>query len=256
MLNIFKKINNIKNKINNKIVYFIIFTGSLLSNPAFAASSLDPAFQFVADPGYDTELDMIATLSYSLVYFIGVILGIFLFFKAVTRLLKHGKNPQDPKNSIGGAVVLFLAVGLLTTLHGSISIMNATLTGSDGHCMFMGGSVASNSQDFLAGPADECFDASTSELTEKMRTNLTTGGKADAIASLMKKLDILFGILQTVGLAYFIKGIYTLKAIVENTSQQTYGQVFVILIMSSLVIDMPNTLMMITETAKKIASVT
>jgi hypothetical protein len=261
MLNIFKKISNIKNKISNKIIYFIILTGTLFSNPAFAATppatASDPVYSFWSAPGRDSELDMIAALSYALIYFIGAILAITLFIKAVSRLLKHGKNPQDPKNSIGGAVVMFIAVGLLTNLHSTIGIMNATLTGNPGHCMMYSDVIDTETADMFETGADtKCFDASTSELTADMRANLTTGGKADAIESLMKKLNILFGILQAVGLAYFVKGIYTLKSIVENTSQQTYGQVFTILVMSSLVIDMPNTLLMITETAKKIASVT
>jgi hypothetical protein len=243
------KIINIKKFL--KLVLLLIIL--VIPNLAFAEQS---PFYFDSLGDRNTELDKIVAMSYGFVFYISLILGIFLFFTGINRLLAYGKNPQDPKNSIGGTVVVFFAVGVLFNAHGLINVITHTISGNDGYCAIYADDLwVTNGPDDIMTPTDgECFNAETSDITKSLREHVNSNNDA-AATKLMKKLNILFGILQVVGFCYFIKGIYTLKQIAEKSSQATYGQVILMLIMSSLVMDMPNTLDILRETVEKIQSV-
>lgn len=231
----------------------IISPAFMWGNSAFAADKL----YSITDNSL-SEIEKITVAGYGFVYFIGLLFAFFIFFSAIKRLLAHAKSPQDPRNSIGGVVVLFIAFAALSSLQSSISIGINTFGGDSGNsrnCFIYHDSVKKSTGGSFAENGSTCFDAKNSELTSELRKKLEDGGKTVAAEKIVAKLNLLFAILQVIGLAYFIKGIYTMKAIVEQTSQSTYPKVFVTLAVSSLVMDMPNTLEMIISTAKAISSV-
>ena len=239
----------------------MVFSIFIWSNHSYAEDADAGTGTSVTEPAYSlvdnsmSELEKIAVLGYSFIYYIGLLLGFFMFFAAIKRLLSHSKNPNDPRSSLGGVLILMIGFGALSSLQSSLSIGISTMNGGEqGHCFIYHNSVKKRGESFSPNQA-ECFDAKNSELTSGFREKLENSGKAQAVIKLMEKVNILFTILQGIGLAYFIKAIYTIKAIVEQTSQSTYGSVFIMLAVSSLVIDMPNTLNMIINTAKNIASV-
>lgn len=238
-----------------RVVFKLILLLIIILIPNLAFAEQNP-FYFDSLGNRDTELDKIVAMSYAFAFYISVILGIFLFFTGIKRLLAYGKQPHDPKNSIGGTIVIFFAVGVLVNAHGLLNVLSHTINGKGGYCaMYENDIYINNGPGDVLMPVDgECFDAETSEITKELRESVASNGN-EAATKLMKKINILFGILQVVGFCYFIKGIYTLKQIAEKSSQATYGQVILMLIMSSLVMDMPNTLDTLKTTVQKIQSV-
>ncbi len=241
------------NLINIRIVklFFIILATFAYTDQAMAA---DLYGFYENQAGRDSELDRIVAMSYALVFFISVFLGIFMLYKGITKMMSFSKNPNDPRNSVSSIIVLFVGASLLVNVHGIVNIMSSTLNGTNGYCAIYEDviDVGVGMGDQLMPVSGDCFEANTSGLTAELRQSLD--GDNAAKEKLMHKINILFGILQVVGLAYFVKGIYTLKQISEGNNQTTYGQVILMLIMSSLVIDMPNTLEIIQETITQIRS--
>ena len=241
------------NLINIRIIklFFIILATFAYTDQAIATE----LYSFIDGvEGRDSELDKIVAMSYALVFFISVFLGLFMLYKGIMKMMSFSKNPNDPRNSVSSIIVLFVGASLLVNVHGIVNIMSSTLNGTSGYCSIYENvvNVDVGNGDQLMPTDGECFEANTSDLTEDLRASLEDDNEARK--HLMHKINILFGILQTVGLAYFVKGIYTLKQISEGNNQTTYGQVILMLIMSSLVIDMPNTLEIIKTTIEQIRS--
>jgi hypothetical protein len=210
------------------------------------------------EPVSTTEKILIAT--FTLTFYIGMFLGLIMFFAAIKRLIEHSKNPNDPRNSVGGVFVLMIGASLLFGLQDTISIATNTLTGKGGFCFNYADKISnsdssSNQVNFKSDDV-ACFNAVESELTKELVKELGEGGEDVTIATIANKLTVIFSIMQVIGLIYFVKGIYMLKAISDGTSggQATYGKVIVLLIVSSLVIDMPNTVDILVQTAKNIAA--
>ncbi|OEG74159.1 hypothetical protein BEL05_00740 [Shewanella colwelliana] len=197
-----------------------------------------------------TGFEAIATYGYELTYYVGLALGIVLFLHGIKKLTLYAKNPNDPRNSLGSVLAVMIGASLLFGLQSSINMAVVTVNSSStGHC-FMNNETGNSINKHDA----ECFDASNSEITKDMRDLIEERSTTKALETFNKKAHNFFLIMQFVGLVYFVKAIFLFKAAAEGTSNTTYGKIIIMLISSSLIIDMPNTLQMLLNTAKEIAS--
>jgi hypothetical protein len=242
----------------NKIVLMVVlfFCSVMVSASDYTRNNKYDVEYSITGASVMTGAEKLVTSIFMLSYVVGLILGTVLFFASIKRMLAHSKNPNDPRNSIGGAVVIMIGASLLFSLQSSIGIATNTLTGAGGYCFNYHDkvNVKNVSSDFKSDSAT-CFDASTSEITSALRDKLNSSGNVTAIEELNRKLTLLFTAFQAIGLIYFIKGIYLLKGVSEGRSDLTYGKVLMMIIFSSLVIDMPNTINILIETAKNFSSV-
>jgi hypothetical protein len=199
---------------------------------------------------FTTELNGIEEIAvnlYQLSSLVGFFLGSIMFLAGIKALTAYSKNPNDPRNTLGSVLIMMIGASMLWSLQNTISLATNTLS-NNSHCFVLSESETINHN------AGDCFDAKNSEITEDLRTELEAKGKTEALSKLLAKMNVYFKVLQAIGLIYFIKGIYLLKTIAQGSGNTTYGQVLIILISSSLVLDLPNTLQMIVNTAKEITS--
>lgn len=199
-----------------------------------------------------TGVEEIAVNLYQLSHFIGLFLGSVMFMYGIKKLIAYSKNQNDPRNSLGGVLVMMIGASMLWSLQSSISLATNTLT-NNSHCFVL----SKDSEDMgnnINKHDGECFNAKNSEITQDLRSDLESQGKTESLNKLLAKINVYFKVLQAVGLVYFIKAIYLLKSVAEGSGNTTYGKILVMLIGSSLVLDMPNTLNMILNTAKEISS--
>ena len=196
-----------------------------------------------------TGVEAIAVNLYELSHYIGLFLGTIAFMIGIKMLMAYSKNPNDPRNSLGGVLVVFISASLLWGLQSSISLATNTLTNNN-HCFVM----SKNNEDMgnnMNKHGGECFNAKSSEITQELRQDFENKGRSDALEKLLAKINVYFKVLQAVGLVYFIKGLYLLVNIAKGTGNATYGQALIMVISSSLILDLPNTINMILNTVKE-----
>jgi uncharacterized protein YhhL (DUF1145 family) len=197
-----------------------------------------------------TGFDAIATYGYELTYYVGLALGIVLFLHGIKKLTLYAKNPNDPRNSLGSVLVVMIGASLLFGLQSSINMAVSTVNSSTtGHCF-----VNEETGNSINKHDAECFDADNSEITKDMRDLIEEKGTGQSLEIFNKKAATFFKIMAMVGLIYFVKAIFLLKSAAEGTGNTTYGKILTMLIASSLIIDMPNTLQMLINTAKEITA--
>lgn len=199
-----------------------------------------------------TGIEQIAVNGYQLSHYIGIFLGSIMFMIGIKKLIEYSKNPNDPRNGLGSVLVMMIGASMLWSLQSSISLMTNTLSNNN-HCFVM----SKNSEDIgnsINKHDGECFNAKNSEITQDLSSKLEKDGKTASLEILTRKINVFVKVLQTVGLIFFIKSIFLLKSCAEGSSGVTYGKVLTMLIASSLVLDMPNTLQMIINTAKEVSA--
>lgn len=249
--------------------FFVVELSAAVFIPGGVAAGVDASVQLpvsdsylsssydITDPNI-SNVEKLITVIFKLTFLIGVFLGSFMFLAGIKKLLENSKNPNDPRNSLGSVVVLLLGASLLFSLQDSIGIATNTLLGNEGFCFNYADkiNVSATSLKFKNEGAS-CFDAGNSDITKTMIDKLDSEGNTKAIEELKNKITILFSVMQVIGLIYFIKGIYMLKSIAEGTGGQqlTYGKALLVIIFSSLAIDLPNTLDILLEEAKKMSAV-
>jgi hypothetical protein len=198
---------------------------------------------------------------FSVTFMVGLVLGTVMFFAAIGNLINYAKESSSGGRSratLSGTMVMLMGASMLFGLNQTIGIMTNTLTGGGGYCFNYESKVdVSNYTGSFKNNDATCFDASTSGVTESLRSRLEASGNTAALEDLNRKVTLLFSAFQAIGLIYFVKSIYLLKVIADGSGGQelTYGKVLIMMIFSSLVIDMPNTIDILIETAKNYSSV-
>lgn len=193
-------------------------------------------------------MELLFTNLYFLAMTVGSFLSVLLFFLGIKKLTQHAKNPHDPKNSLGGALVIMIGASLLFSLNTSVSLFTATLTNNQGHCFVV--YEKGEKVDEINPNGGKCYNENGSELTPELKEKLEKS-KGKSLEIMQKRIRIMFLCFQAIGLIYFIKAIFLLKSAAEGSTSMTYGKILTMLIFSSLVIDMPNTLEMIINTVKQ-----
>lgn len=193
---------------------------------------------------------------YKLAYLFGLVLGTVMYLIAIKKLIEHSKNPNDPRNGLGSVLVLFIGASMLWSLQSSINLFSNTFNGTgSSFCVYNDNlearsDEAEKSEDLNKHGA-ECFNAKNSDITADLRDKLEQKGATESLELLQSKMQSFFYIIQALGLIYFIKAIFLLKSASEGSNSVTYGKCIIMLIMSSLVMDMPDTLQIIINTFKQ-----
>lgn len=190
------------------------------------------------------------TISYHLFnlvhYVIFFVLAPIFFLLAFKKMTDYAKNPNDPKNTALSPLILLFAGSLLLNVKASSSMFINSLNSTNNVCFIQ------NSQNFVNDK--NCFDDAASEVTNHYKDELETKDKSNILEEFNEKIALLYMLFQSIGMIYFIKGILLLKAAAEGVSSVTYGKILIIIVCSSFVIDMPNTMDMLIETAKKLTA--
>jgi hypothetical protein len=180
--------------------------------------------------------------------YIAGFLGALMMFIAIFKLVEHGKNPNDPKNKLSVALVIMIGGALLTNVNSSISMFTATLTNNQGHCFVV--YEAGEKVDEINPNGGKCYDQDGADLSPELLEKLEKSG-SNSLEIMKKRVRILFTCFSAIGLIFFIKSIFLLKAVAEGSSGTTYGKVLTMMIFSTLVMDMNSTMSLIIETVKQ-----
>jgi len=170
------------------------------------------------------------------------LLGIIFMISSVIYLKKHGDDPNATKGYIKIGMIGLVCSALLFNYQQTASIMiNSTIGDKGGFCMIMDDSNSSSKVDSLE---ENCWDVSTSEITEGIESKVDSINKANVENNLVT----LIAVFQLIGLAYFVKSILLFFTISKGQTKETYGKAFLMLTASALVIDLPHTLELIRGT--------
>ena len=174
------------------------------------------------------------------------VLAPIFFLLAFKKLTDYAKNPNDLKNTALSPLVLLFAGSLLLNVKASSAMFINSLNSTDNVCFIQ------NSQNFVNDK--NCFDDAASDVTKHYKDDLESRGKTQILDEFNEKISLLYMLFQSLGMIYFVKGILLLKAAAEGVSSVTYSKILIMIICSSFVIDMPNTMDMLIETAKKLTA--
>tara|TARA_B100000700_G_C15063722_1_gene868052 strand:+ start:1332 stop:2018 length:687 start_codon:yes stop_codon:yes gene_type:complete len=225
------------------MIKFLIITSLLLfSGLVFA----EPA-PFVQADG-DSSVGNLIAIIYAFIYYIGILIGFIFILLSFLKLMNSAENRGDPKNTMKSALLTMLAGALLYNIHGTFSTITATFTGASEICFVENQSLAH--ERLTPTDTSACFDAETSEITQSLRSQLT--GEDQSWEELKGRINLLFAVLQTISLFFFIKAVTMLKAVSEGSQDASYGKIFVMLIFSSIGMDLSGFLEMIINTYQEI----
>lgn len=219
------------------ISILFLFSGLALAEP-------DPFVQTDSD---STASNIVATV-YAFIYYIGMIIGFVFIFISFLKLMNSAENRGDPKNTMKSAFLTMLAGALLFNIHDTFSTLTATFTGTSEICFVESQALAH--ERLTPSDTSGCFDAETSEITESLRSQLS--GDDQSWQELKDRINILFAVLQTISLFFFIKAITMLKAVSEGSQEASYGKIFIMLIFSSIGMDLSGFLEIIINTYESI----
>ncbi|SGZ00405.1 Putative uncharacterized protein [Moritella viscosa] len=180
--------------------------------------------------------------------YISLFLGSLMMFIAIYKLVEHGKNPNDPRNKLSTALVIMIGGALLTNINASVSMFTATLTNNEGHCfvVYQDGEKVEE----INPNGGNCYNQDGADLSPDLLKRLEESG-SNSLEIMKKRVRILFSCFSAIGLIYFIKSVFLLKSVAEGSNNTTYGKVLTMMIFSTLVMDMNNTLSIIIETVKQ-----
>ena len=180
--------------------------------------------------------------------YIADFMGALMMFIAIFKLVEHGKNPNDPRNKLSVPLVIMIGGALLSNVNSSISMFTATLTNNQGHCFVV--YEEGEKVDEINPNGGNCYDQDGADLSPEMLKKLEEK-EGQSLEIMKKRVRILFTCFSAIGLIYFIKAVFLLKAVAEGSSGTTYGKVLTMMIFSTLVMDMNNTMSIVLETVKQ-----
>lgn len=208
-----------------KIIY------SLIATPfSLMASAVTP----FAVKDENTGMGLVAII-YGLIFYVGVILAIIFILQGLLKLLNNAKNPNDPRNSIKGAMLAILAGAILTNIHQSTSLVINTVTG--GTTCFIGADQSLSDSIKRGLTSDSCFNPENSEITKSFRERLTSNN-TDGWEEFKKRIAIFFAVIQTIGLFYFLKSVALLKSAGDGNNNASYGKILIMMAFSAIAMDM------------------
>ncbi|MCK8072419.1 hypothetical protein [Vibrio sp. 1CM23M] len=209
------------------------------------------AFSFAADQQHiDARANLIGSL-YSIVGIFAVLLGLGLIVISIIKLKKRAENPNDPKSFPSAILITMLSGALILNFSGTSSTLIATLLGGEGgHCFVLQEQLMEQEQGTIQMGdlhQENCWDSSNSQMVDDIAKKVDEMSDGNG-ARLKRNVEIIVGLFQLVGLVYLIKGIYGLKLVSEGQSREGYGKPILTMIAAALVIDLPHTLEMLSET--------
>lgn len=185
---------------------------------------------------------------YTLITYIATAIGLGLMILGGVKMKKRADNPNDVKAFPMSIVVTFLVGAMMFNFSQTSNTFIKTFLGdSANYCM-----IALETQ--VAGeiPKEGCWDASQSEALNEVIAKANSMNDANTTEQIRNNAKIFLMVFQTLGFVFLLKGYYKLKLASEGVQNETYSEAFIIILFSSLAIDLPNTIELIKSTLETI----
>ncbi|CAH7346726.1 conserved membrane hypothetical protein [Vibrio chagasii] len=235
----------------------------LLSPPVFADNGKIPAAA------------VIFILTYA-AYSISIAGGLFLLYKLIDGIKNYSELSQRDEHLSKKLVVRMMLAGAMLNPQGIVSMMTASTVGDDGNlsgqCYAYKMSFDEDISDFSTimrnssgsggassvkdaiwkkatasdGAKNDCYDKATTDFVNKLSSELHDSERTIFEKLMSEKVRFIVGLIQVIGLFFFINAWFKVWAIAEGTERQsTYKGQAVVIIMSSLIINLPKTAVLI-----------
>ena len=218
-----------------------VFIGVLLFLSGFGVAEAA-----TIDTSATSTAGQLISLAMGLLYIAATVIAVILLVQGVLKLIANSKNPNDPKGSVKSIFLTFLAAAMLTSVYTTASSFVKTITGSDGFC-FLEQQNMTGEVKLEQATSSACFNADNSEITKAMRDRLTSSG-SDNWDRFKERINIFFSLVQVIGLYYFIKSLVLLKGAADGRDQGGYGKILIMMIFSSIAMDLSKAIEIIVET--------
>lgn len=198
----------------------------------------------LANESINARADIISSI-YSLTTIFATLMGLGLLVVGVIKLKKRGDNPNDPKAFPATIIMTILAGALAFNYATSASlIITSLLVDSEaGYCFVIEDAEVSGIK-----TDDKCWDSSKSEILGDIEAKVNSMSDNNIGTEIKENATNIIALFQTIGLIYFLKGLYGLKVTSEGQSRDGYGKPIITIISAALIIDLPHTIEMIKET--------
>lgn len=187
---------------------------------------------------------------YTLTTIIAQLLGITLMVYSLVKLKKSADNPNDPKNFPMAVITTMFVGALMFNYSGTASVSIGSLLGDDGgFCML----AMEEKLDGEVGRTN-CWKSESSEVMTGITERIE---KSNGVGSAKKFKEIFVDFmkfLQVVGFIYFLKYLYELHKLMQGTSKKELSSIFVGILFSSLLVDLPHTIEIANTTIQSIVS--
>jgi hypothetical protein len=187
--------------------------------------------------------NLIVTM-FSITQMIAFVVGLYLSISFLLTLKRHADAPNDQSASISKMLLILMTAAFLLNLNLAINMLTQTITGTESYCFTLNAEMSETKSQ------TSCFDPNSSEITEELRSRIDPA--TTSTQDLMNYLSLIMGLVQFLGLVFFIKAILMIKQIGGGNGEVGPGKVIIALIFSALIIDLPHTLEMLSDTIKSL----
>lgn len=183
-------------------------------------------------------------MMFSFTQVLAFIVGAYLMISFFLTMKRHADAPNDQSASVSRLILILLTATLLLNLNGGINLMTATITGTESYCFGLNKDLSETNG------SKACFDPNSSDVTEEIRKRIDPD--STSTKDLMNYISLVMGLIQFLGLVFFIKAILMIRQIGQGQGAAGPGKVIIALIFSALIIDLPHTLDILSETIKSL----
>lgn len=194
---------------------------------------------------------------FSLTQTMAFVVGLYLMISFFSTVKRRADAPGDQSASTSKILLILFTATFLLNLNVVINTMTTTITGTDAYCFGLAPALSTDTSTAM-GPMNSsgltsnanCFKPESSEITEAIRAKLDPS--TTSTADLLSYLSLVMGLVQFLGLVFFIKAILMIRQIGQGQGQVGPGKVIIALIFSALIIDLPHTMEMLSYTIKSL----
>lgn len=204
--------------------------------------ALVPSLAFADD---ETARSEVVAIIHHVVIYTGQFIAVLLFISAGYKMKMKADAGNSGNFKTGSIYVTLIAATLMLNYSNTLTTYIATLLGNGtGHCFIL---------DESQSLAQNCWDASSSELTGDLRTRIENLSSSTVAESFMKNLNVIVGIFQVIGLIYFFVGVYGLVQVSNGSARDHgYGKPIITMIAAALIVDLPHTAEMFITTLNSV----
>ncbi|WP_318493168.1 hypothetical protein [Photobacterium leiognathi] len=210
-----------------KVIFYLILFFISLSTSADTGGS----DTFEADQKSLVTSLLSASVSVSLV------VGLYFGYKACIRFIEKQKYPNDPRYELTGALwYLLTMVALINPFIGFDWILQTlALADPNGICI----AYNSISTDITSISDPNCFQTNTSSYSQNLLNTLKASSGSKFAELFNNNFRFLVGIFQVIAFVFYIIGWVKLTSILDGTERNSKIMPCVMIICSSLVMNLP-----------------
>jgi hypothetical protein len=148
--------------------------------------------------------------------------------------------------SPSGIIIMMLVASVLISLNSSIGLIMKEFSASDdGYCNVIKNQGSSKAGSFVSETsyAGDCFNVGESKFIKDLTKKSSESGKAPEVV--IENFTLIISLFQSIGLIFFITGwvrIYMISSKGGGNQQYTYGSSALMILFSTFIIDLPNTI--------------